>query len=221
MYSFQSRATAAVLPPAFKEDELDERLSQKGVFRSDFLTPDLSAEVDVQARILATPTDAIVKGMFFEYLARSARRFNVPCAPSYTAFRDYPMRDYMDLLYRYGRSRYPRLPVREAIRRVGWEAFPSLMESIAGRVIFAIAGRDIQAALKVTPKAYAHSIRPGQVEVAYLGEHQCVLELRNVWNFPDFYQVGTLEGGCRTFQPGVQAWTRVHSLCNVDILLRW
>jgi uncharacterized protein (TIGR02265 family) len=203
------------------ENELDAELTRQGFVRSQFSPPDFGRDLDVEALRAAAPRNAMVKGMYFETLARAARGLNLRCGSHYVAFRDYPMAEYTDLLVRYSRARHGALPLREALRRAGWEAFPAMMTSIAGRVIFAVAGRDIEAALKLVPKAYEHSIKPGRVRAAFVSSHQAVLEFRDIWNFADSYQVGVLEGGCFEYQKLTKVELDVHSPSSVDMLVRW
>ncbi|MDX2052530.1 MAG: DUF2378 family protein [Polyangiaceae bacterium] len=217
---FNAQSTASLLPRRFEESDLDAELLSAGIDPQSFQVPNFDVQFRPQVQIQNTPDTAIVKGMFFENLARAARRFNVRCEPRYTAFRDYPMRDYMELIVRYAEARYPHVTLREAVRRVGWEAFPTLAESIAGRVMFAVAGRDLRAAINITPAAYRHSIS-GTVTIRHISEHQAVQEFRSIWNFPDCYQVGVMEGGCKVYERNHSVSLRVLSECDVDLLIRW
>lgn len=218
---YTAKATRSVLPVPFQKKELDDELLRQGVDLTRFLKPDFEVPLLPQQLIANVPKGAVVKGMFFENLARGARRFKVACEGRYTAFRDYSMTSYMELVIAYARARYPHAALREAVRRIGWEAYPALMESIAGKVLFAVAGRDLRAALTVVPRAYEHSINPGRVAVRISTEHQVLLEFRSVWNFADCYQVGCMEGGCRAYNRTHFVTTDVISECDVDMLIRW
>ena len=211
---------AASIPPA-EQRRLDDELSAQGLNASDFRAVDFAAPMDVEARIAETPATATTKGMFFEPLARSGRQWAIPCEARYVPFRDYPLRDHMRLIVAYGRKRFPDLPAREAMRRVGWEAFPALMSSVAGRVLYTFAGRDVRAALRLAPDAYKHSIKPGSVISRLNTPSQVVLEYRDVWNLAECYQVGVVEGGCRAFGAEARILVRVHSSANIDMLIRW
>jgi hypothetical protein len=48
-----------------------------------------------------------------------------------------------------------------------------------------------------------------------------LLEYRNIWNFPESYQVGAVEGACRAFDQEPRVLMRVHSECDLDLLIRW
>ncbi len=211
---------AALISPA-EERRLDAELSAQGLSVSDFRPVDFAAPIDLEARIAETPETATAKGMFFEPLARSGRQWAIPCEARYVPFRDYPLRDYMRLLVAYGGKRYPDVPIREAMRRIGWEAFPALMSSVAGRVLYTFAGRDVRAALRLAPEAYKHSIKPGSVTMRVNTPSQVVLEYRDVWNLAECYQVGVIEGGCRAFGAEARISLRVHSSASIDMLVRW
>lgn len=211
--------TASAVP--ITDVGLDADLIAAGLVPGDFHEPDFDAPLDVAGQIAAVPAPHTTKGMFCEQLARAARQCGIACEARYVAFRDYPLRDFMRLMAEYGRVRFPGLPAREALRRVGWEAFPTLMSSVTGRVIFAFAGRDVRSALRLAPDAYKHSLSHCSVRSRLNTPGQAVLEYRDVWNFPDCYQVGVIEGGCRAF--GAQATVRVcvRSSASLDMLIRW
>ena len=206
---------------AANDEHLDAELAAAGLDTADFHEPDFRAPLDVAARIAEVPAQNTTKGMFFEQLARAARPYGLGGDARYVTFRDYPLRDFMRLMADYGSARYPALPPREALRRVGWEAFPTLMSSVAGRVIFAFAGREVRSALRLAPDAYKHSLSHCSVRSRLNGARQAVLEYRDVWNFPDCYQVGAIEGGCRAFgaEPTVRVCAR--GSASVDMLIRW
>jgi uncharacterized protein (TIGR02265 family) len=203
------------------DDRLDSELAAQ-IGATDFRALDLHAPLDVAAQIADTPPNKAAKGMFLEQLARAARKLGVPCDSGYVPFRDYPLREFMRLQAEYAQALYPRLPARDAFRRVGWEAFSALMSSVAGRVLYSFAsGGGVQGALRLAPQAYKQTLTHCSVTVRLCTPHQAVLEFRDVWNFADCYQVGVVEGACRAFgvEPRVRA--RVLSRCDVDLLIRW
>jgi len=203
------------------EDRLDDELRAHGLHAPDFVDLDLHSSLDVETRIAETPAAATVKGMFFEQLARSARKAGHAGPARYVPFRNYPLRDYMRLVAECARARYPRLPLREAFRRVGWDAFPTLMNSVAGKVMFAFARGDAHSVLRLAPDAYKHTMSHCSVSLRVSSPGQVVLEYRDLYNFVECYQVGIIEGGCRAF--GSSARIRLRSLSphDADMLIRW
>src|SRR5688572_13951778 len=159
--------------------------------------------------------------MYFEQVARAARPLGVPCESRYVAFRDYPLSDLMRLLAGAAKACYPGRPTREALHLMGRDAFGTLMSSVAGRVMFTFALGDAHSALRLAPQAYKASVSHCSVRVPVCTPEQVVLELRNLWNFPECYQVGVLEAGSAAFGPLPHLKTRVLSACDVDVLVRW
>ncbi|HTV24062.1 MAG TPA: DUF2378 family protein [Polyangiaceae bacterium] len=210
---------AISLPPA--EARLDAELAAYGLSAAHFRSLDAREALDVDARIRETPLEKQTKGMFFEAVTRAGRNLGVVREQRYVSFRDYSLRDFMQLVAEYARARYPGIPVRDALRRVGSEAYAALMSSVAGRVLFALTGGDVQTALRLAPEAYRHSLSHCAVSVRVDQRRQVVLEFRDVWNFPDCYQVGVVEGACRAFGVDARVRTLVHSACDVDMLVRW
>lgn len=210
---------ARALPPP--DEQLDDELAADGLSAADFLPVDAESPLDVEARIRDVSPERRTKGMFFEQLAREARNAGVACEPHYVTFRDYPLRDFMRLQADYAPIRYPGVPVREAQRRMGSEAFPALMNSIPGRMLFTLARGNILAALRLAPEAYKHNLSHSTLSLRLEGTRQVVLEFRDVPNFPDCYHVGVIEGVCRAFNAEPRIRTRVHSACDVDMLVRW
>jgi uncharacterized protein (TIGR02265 family) len=202
-------------------EQLDAELAARGVNAAEFLPLDTEQPLDVEARIAQTPLEKRTKGMFLEKLAREAHQAGGASETRYASFGDYPLRDFMRLLADYAPAHYPGVPLREAFRQAGSEAFSTLMSSVAGRALLVMARSDIRSALRLTPEAYKHNLSHCSVQLSFEGSRQAILEFRDVWNFPDCYHVGIIEGLCRTFGAEGRVCTRVHSECDVDLLVRW
>lgn len=220
MALFSDQSVTSQLPRV-NPDELDDELEGAGFASSRFVTPDFNARLVPQTWLAKVPVNATVKGMYMDNLATGARKYKVPCADRYVAFKDYPLQGFMDLTVRCAQMRYPHVPLREGIRRIGWEAFPTLMGTITGRVIFATAGRDIQAVLKLAPVGYRHSISPGSVDLLYAGPRQVLLGFRNIFNFVDCFQVGVVEGAAHIYDKSAQVTIDSKSDSDMDLLVRW
>src|SRR5262245_47380584 len=90
-----------------------------------FRNPDWRAPLDVGGYFEGVPAKGSVKGRFFRALVGDP---GDPARPRvgqerYLAFRDYPMREYLELLLETARVRYPGIPHREALRRIGSGAY--------------------------------------------------------------------------------------------------
>ena len=79
----------------------------------------------------------------------------------------------------------------------------------------------IDAGEPLAPEAYRHNLSHSSVKLKLDAPHQVVLEYRGVWNFPECYQVGVIEGACRAFGADPRVRVRVLSPCDIDMLVRW
>ena len=203
------------------DEQLDDELRAHQLRPEDFAEPDLRATLDVEARIAMAPEDATVRGMFFEQLARSARRAEIARESRYVPFRNYPLRDYMSLVAEVARVRFPRLALGDAIRRVGWDAFLTMKDSVTGKVLFAFARGDALSVLRLAPDAYKHTMSHCSVSLRVSSPGQVVLEYRDLYNFVDCYQIGVVEGACRACGSVPRIRVRQLSVNDADMLIRW
>lgn len=203
------------------DEQLDAELAALGANPAEFLRVDTEQALDVEARIGDTPLEKRTKGMFLEKLAREAHHASAAPEARYASFGDYPLRDFMRLLADYAPAHYPGVPLREAFRQAGNEAFSTLMDSVAGRALLVMARSDIRSALRLTPEAYKYNLSHCTVQLSLEASRQVILEFRDVWNFPECYHVGIIEGLCRAFGAEGRVRTRVRSACDVDMLVRW
>lgn len=174
--------------------------------------------------IAATPSHATVKGMYIDSFLQSIVRKGIarPTDRRFVSFKDYPLREFQELLLHTTAALYPSHAPREGLRLIGRMAYPTLAESTVGRILFAIAGRDWQAALPLSRRAYEISLKPGRAELRDVTETSATMCLRDVWNFADSYQVGVYEGAmeCYLVNGTVEA-RRGSRICDVDLLMRW
>jgi uncharacterized protein (TIGR02265 family) len=159
--------------------------------------------------------------MFLEKLAREVCPADASSEARYASFTDYPLRDFMRLLADYAPAHYPGMPLRQAFRQAGNEAFSTLMSSVAGRALLVMARSDLRSALRLAPEAYKHNLSHCSVTLSLEASRQAILEFRDVWNFPECYHVGIIEGLCQAFGAEGRVRTHVRSACVVDMLVRW
>src|SRR5690348_8551194 len=95
-------------------------------------TQALTGDFDAEATALAIPKSFVVKGMFFSrHVAQLGSDFDKVAAGleapprfgRYVPFSDYLQRDYMRVITAVSRKVYPRLGLREAMRRLGRDDF--------------------------------------------------------------------------------------------------
>jgi uncharacterized protein (TIGR02265 family) len=187
--------------------------------------PRFAAEqAELEDWIRETPADASVKGMYVETLLSMLKRRGAPCPTDkrYFAFKDYPLQELMRLMVDAVGVLYPEISPRDGMIALGKQAFPTLASTTIGKVIFSVAGNNWIRALNLVTKAYDVSIKPGTASVQDLTESSARVELREIWNFGNSYQVGVFEGAMAQFgvRGSVQAM-RVGRRCDVDLLMRW
>jgi uncharacterized protein (TIGR02265 family) len=176
----------------------------------------------VEKQLSAVPPDAKVKGMFYNDLYKLAEAASIELPHGrYSAFGDYPLVEYMRSVALVARAAHPSASVAEGIRRVGERGFGILASSLAGKVLFALAGRDLQSTLGLVSQAYRRCLDPGDAQLALIEPGRAVILLRSIWNFPTAYQVGVFEGAIRNFGHTGSVKVRAHSACDADFLLEW
>lgn len=195
-----------------------------------FVAPDFTRDLDVRPYLERVPPDALCKGMFFHDVVKAVKRVSPTAVEKlvplmgrrrYVAFKDYPLREHMELTAEAVKLLYPGLPTREAMRRLGWLAYPTFAESMVGRVVFGVLGRDLDKIFEVGPKSFEVSVTRGRAVAHLMGERHWRYELTDVFGYLDTYYVGVLEGPIRHhgFTPDV----RIHATSLSDALLdvRW
>ena len=196
-----------------------------------FEPPDFAAPIDIDAQLQACPAIATARGTFFQYVSDLALKqtgtlppglFEGVSARRWTAWNTYPLTDFMRLAVNAARLAFPREPLREGLRRVGWTAYPSFASTMAGRVVVFAFGDDIDAMLQAIPRAYSVSLRGAEARSRRVGPGHWEVELRGVHNFADCYQVGVLEGAVRA--RGGSPRIRIRRLprpSDLDLEVRW
>jgi uncharacterized protein (TIGR02265 family) len=146
--------------------------------------------------IESTPAKNIVKGMYVQGVldALDSRGVKRPPRDKVQPFKDYPLREYMEMLIDSSVTLYPSSTVSVGLRRLGQLAIPTFATSIVGRVIMGTVGRSWELALKCVSRGYEVSLKPGKATVVEMTHSRALLQLRDIWNFGDSYQVGVVEG---------------------------
>lgn len=158
----------------------------------------LTGDVDLAAILADVPPGATLKGMFCaRYVAaiegpweEMAEELEAPPKNGkYTAFDDYPLADYLRLMDRAARDRFPRSSTREAYRLLGRGVVDVFADSTLGKVTFSLI-RDPAQALARYPDVTSVLTRGAVSGEAIGGERSVSLR------FPRF--IGAVEGtlGC-------------------------
>jgi uncharacterized protein (TIGR02265 family) len=181
--------------------------------------PDWSAPLDVAERIRIVPREARVKGMFFDApIAEAFRRSGQHMAKrAYFPFKDYALTEHIQVLAACAMAGYPDVPLREGLRQLGRDAFRTFLESLAGRVLFSVAGRNFDAALALVSRSYSIAGPVGTATVVGRTPDAAVIHLKDIYNFPDAYHVGVFEAAMDYYGEEGEVHTLVRTPSDVDI----
>jgi uncharacterized protein (TIGR02265 family) len=189
----------------------------------DFVIPDPNAPLDLAERLAQLPAQATVKGMFFQTMSDQAfvASGQLPGRDRYVAYKDYPLREWIELLLKAARLTFPRVPVREGIRRLGQESYPTFTRSMVGKVLMAAAGNNFGAALRLAPRAFFLTSSTTRCQVVAMEETRAELRLVRAWDFTEALHVGVFEGTMRAFQRKGVVRVRILSLSSADFEITW
>ena len=164
-----------------------------------FVEPMWDAPLDVEACVRQIPEAATVTGMFLEPLLELARNkgYTLHAARDrYVPFRVYPMREHATLLLETCARAFPRLPLRQALRKLGRAAPHALLRSTLGKITIGSA-RGVLDVLQAMARAYPLNVHPARVEVLESGAGRAVVRIEQLHYFLDSHHVGAFEGVLR------------------------
>lgn len=185
---------------------------------------DTRSPLELEERLRRVPKEAMVKGIFLQRIVDEAKSHSGKSIreAKYFPFKDYPFTEWMQVIVDGGLAAYPRVPPREALRRIGHGTFATYRESTLGKVVLSVAGNSIGATIPLVPKLYElTSARGTHVVIARNDPGHCVVEMRDAWDFPDSYHVGVLEGGFLALGHTVDVRVHTISLSRCDIEFRY
>ncbi len=190
----------------------------------------LSRPIDVGAYLRACPSRATTRGTFYQTLVEHveiklgevpASVFEGVSQRRWVVFKQYPLREFIQLAANVASAVYASLPLAEALRRLGWIAYPAFSATMAGKVVLYALGNRLENVLESAPRAYGLVLPESDVRVT-LGTRVCRMEMRAVYNFVDSYQFGVLEGTIREhgFRPKMQV-KLLDNPADADFELKW
>jgi uncharacterized protein (TIGR02265 family) len=190
---------------------------------SGFRLPDWNEPLDTGERIIHTPEEGTLRGVFFQVVVdQLVAQGKSPLGPlHYSGFTRYPLRDYLRLVVAAARQLHPDLPLREALRRVGHDVYPVFKATMAGSAIFAFASDDFAKVAGLARKAYSVALSPAAVDIRTLGPRHIVVELRDVYTFPDCLQIGVWEGALIACKAEGSVLLQRHSISDADLEIEW
>jgi uncharacterized protein (TIGR02265 family) len=207
-----------------------EPISEAPIFSDDeFVTPDFTGALEIEPYLAALPEDEACKGFFFTGVVdqvsklRPGREEDLFAGLSqrrWTAFRDYPFRDNLRLLQNAVTILYPRVPGREGLRRIGWLAHPFFAESIVGKVVYGLFGKDPDAIIASGVRAYQLCLKHGRMSTRKLAKNHWRSRYDRV-AFLDTYHVGVIEGALRMYNALPRVRVRMDSITSGELDVRW
>lgn len=170
-----------------------------------------------------TPADATINGMYMAGLhdAIESRGIKLAKSESIRAFRFYSLREFMELTLSGALTLYPKRDIAEGLQMIGRMAIPTFASSLSGKVLMGVAGRSWELALTCVSRGYQLSLRPGHANIRNVGTRRVCVELRDVWNFGDSYQVGVVEGLMDWCNINGSVSATPRSPSNTDLMIEW
>jgi uncharacterized protein (TIGR02265 family) len=195
------------------------------------IRPSLAYGIDVERYLKACPLDESTQGTFLQYIrdevvrrmgSAPAKLFEGLPRERWLPFLKYPLKELMHLVVNAARILYPKQPLAEGLRRVGWFAYPSFAATMAGRVVLFALGESMDDVVRCLPKAYAVCVPDAEATVRVHKERHFEVELRGVHCFVDTYHRGVIEGAIwyHGFEPAVEV-TPGTRLCDADMIADW
>lgn len=198
-------------------------MGQPATHRKAFVAPNYVTPVILDQVLSHVPQTATAKGFYFRALLREAEQAGqyLKGFGPYREFNDYPVAEAAALLLQCAERMYPLEPKGEGLRRLGWIIFPTLLQTMVGRVVFGALGNDILSVLRHAHRGFEVSLASGRCRATGLFEREGVLEVREFHLFPEHFLVGVFEGVLAHygFDGGV-TW-RPLSPVDADYRLTW
>lgn len=173
---------------------------------------------------LPTPKQVTCKGFYFRALHKelSDNGHHLTQTASYRDFGDYSLGEAKELLHACAQRLYPSEREDEAMRRIGWIIFPTLLSTIVGKVIFGSLGDDVAAALRFAGRGFEVSISEGRYEAVRIGERDADVSIRDFPLYPSTFLRGVFEGALAHYGfADSRISVRVLSSRDVDMHLAW
>ena len=194
------------------------------IVKSNFVEPRWDAPLDVDGCMRIIPDSATVTGMFLEPLVEMARARHQPLPSArdrYVAFRFYPLREHAALLLETCALVYPKLPLRQALRKLGRAAPQALLRSTIGKITVGSASGPAEV-LAAMVKAYPLNVRPCRAELLEISHGLAVVRIEELHYFLDSHHIGAFEGVLRfAGASNVKVRICMYTSSDADLMLMW
>lgn len=224
------RSNAPAERPSTKPERRERPSRASEVANSNGLRPSLKASVappsqdpwkEYAARIADAPESGTVRGLYFAEILRLAPMLRSMHQQRYVAFSKYPLRDFMQLLIDAGRTVHASKTPEQALYTLGLTTYSTFASSISGMALLSSIGIDIERVLDLVSRAYPLALEPSRVELVSRGIGEAVVQLRDVWTFPESYHVGVWLGGMDILGLTGEVDVIRHNWSSVDFHLKW
>lgn len=177
-------------------------------------------------RLAGAPVDGLVKGWLCQSIIENAKRHGVDLELErrYLGFKDYPVREYLELLAQAAVTVRRHEPAWQTLRVLGHGVYDSFSQSLFGKVITAGLGKGHDGArtgLRMIAYVYKRTSNHAVVRVTEPSDDVAIVELSDVWSFPDAYHVGIFEGAARGFGGDVRVEIARRSLSEASLKFQW
>ncbi len=165
-----------------------------------------------------------VKGFYLSALIRelASHGHHLTTRTSFRDFGDYPLELARELLDECAQRLYPHERKGEGLRRIGWIIYPTLLNTMVGRVIFGSLGDDLHAVLRAAGRGFEVSISRGRYELVSAGPNHAHVRMRDFPLYPETFLLGIFEGALASYGYGeAKVSARKLSLNDVDLHLEW
>lgn len=189
----------------------------------------LQNDFDAEERFAKFPAEFTLKGLFFprlvlmlgdEWTKLESSLQAPPHFGKYFPFSDYPQVDYSRLTYAVSKKCFPRLPLREAARRVARRDFEVFADSRVGGVMLSmLAGVD--SALLKLPQILDIVLSGGSCKGTRLDDKAVRLEWDNFLGWLDCYSIGMVEGIVSHFGHAATIEVRMQKYGFATYDVRW
>ena len=179
-----------------------------------FGIPDFNAPLDIAALLAAVPSTATFKGTIAQSTIETLKRAGKPAPKSYVVFRDYPMKELMELNVDAAKQLFPDQPLREGVRRLGRSVFPTFTQTLLGKVMYGVFGGNPSAVLKLANKSYDMTQNTGRVTTLATSSRSVTLRFSSTYTILSSYHYGILEGTLQAL--GFAGLIGFHPLSEID-----
>jgi uncharacterized protein (TIGR02265 family) len=139
-------------------------------------------------------------------------------------FKDYPVRQYLEVLAQAAVRVHPQRPARETLRTLGRGVYGSFSQSLFGKVVLGGlgSGRDgARTGLRWVTHVYKLTSNHAQATFTESSDRVTSIHLSSVWSFPDAYHVGIFEGVAQAFGGEVAVDVATQGLSEATLTFTW